>query len=547
MPYLRTRLLFLCFASIAFFTACRQAGAEDEAAPPSFAFADVQALAASLAAAPYAHPAKQVPEFLRALGYTEWRQLVYRHEKDILWNGNGGTGLQPRFLLPGFLFNQLAAINVIDENGVCQLPFSPELIEAPDKNLVAKMQQEQLGFAGFRLDATDGKGEVEAPGLVGTSHFQFTGRNARFGPFARPLALDTALPSGEQFSFFREFWLRKPIRDDAGLIVFALMDSPGITGAFEFTVTPGTSTVLDVHASFHARKGAAKPAKIGLAPMTGMFLFSETGGARPSDYRPEVHNTDGLLVADDAGWQWTPLKNPQRLAVNAFPLVNPRGFGLLQRDGNFDHYQDLVNRFDRSSSLWVEPKGDWGAGTVELVEIPGTRDYHPNIVAYWVPAPDAPPQNGDAAAAGGQNGKNGGNGPAFSVEYRLYWMPPGSKLHELGTARDTRMQRTAEDNTVTLIIDFEGEALNALPADTGLTSVIDLPKEVALVDKQLEKNTVTGGWRLTLTLTPPQGGVLDSLLAAREGPPLLPISAHLKKGENLAEVLTETWRYNLIP
>lgn len=535
MPYLRIRPPLLCLISIVLFVACRQAGAEEEVSPPppAFAFADVQTLAANLAAAPYAHAPGQAPEFLRALGYEEWRQLRYRHEKDALWNGNGGARLQPRFLLPGFLFNQFAAVNVVDENGVRRLPFSPELIEAADKNLVARMREEQLGFAGFRLDAGDGKGEIEAPGLVGTSHFQFTGRNARFGPFARPLALDTALPSGEQFSFFREFWLQTPQSEDAGLTVFALMDSPGITGAFEFVITPGSSTVLDVRATFHARKGAAKPAKIGLAPMTGMFLFSETDGGRANDYRPEVHNTDGLLVADDAGWHWTPLKNPQRLAVNSFPLDNPRGFGLLQRDGNFDHYQDLANRYDLSSSLWVEPKGDWGAGAIELVEIPGTRDFHPNIIAYWIPAPDATRQNGDA--------------PAFSVEYRLYWMPPASRLHELGLARDTRMQRGPDDNTVTLIIDFEGEALAALPADTGLTSVVDLPKEVSLVDKQLEKNTVTGGWRLTLTLTPPQGGVLDSLLAARDGPPLLPVSAHLKKGENLAEVLTETWRYNLIP
>lgn len=199
------------------------------------------------------------------------------------------------------------------------------------------------------------------------------------------------------------------------------------------------------------------------------------------------------------------------------------------------------NRYDLASSLWVEPKGDWGAGEIELVEIPDSKEYHANIIAYWVPGPKEASPDGAAGATGGAPAS------AFTLQYRLYWMPPGTKLHDLGVVRDTRIARSDEDGSIAVVIDFEGEALNALPADTGLTSVVEVPKEVGLLEKRLMKNGATGGWRLTLKLAPPRGGVLDSLWAAREGPAQFAIAAHLKRGENLPEVLTETWRYNLTP
>ena len=58
----------------------------------------------------------------------------------------------------------------------------------------------------------------------------------------------------------------------------------------------------------------------------------------------------------------------------------------MQRDRDFDHYQDDGVFYDRRPSLWVEPLGDWGAGAVQLVEIPTDDEIHDNIVAFWVPA-----------------------------------------------------------------------------------------------------------------------------------------------------------------
>ncbi len=534
-------VLFLCLCSIHLSGVPGPAAsaAEEPAAiagvsnksPLVFSFADVDKLAKELATEKYLPPETATPDLLNAFSFDQWLDFGYDFDQSTFWKSAKNT-LYPRFHTPGYIFSQIAKMNIVTHDEVQGLDFSPELFATDDKDLAGKICMPNMGFAGFTLCATPPKDGNASPGIMAASHFQFCAKNSRFGPFARPLTLDPALPSGELFSHFREFWLCEPDAGNSEFTVFALMDSPALTGAFEMTITTGTAQVVDVRSIFYARKGSTVPAKIGLAPISGMYLYSEVEGGDRIDYRPEVHNTDGLLLASAKDeWVWTPLKNPQRLAISTVSLTNPRGFGLIQRDNIFDHYQDLKNRYDRASSLWVEPVGEWGRGKVELMEIPSSKDFHSNIMAYWIPEPTTVDSDQ----------------PFLSLAYKLYWMAPGTKLHELATARDTRIQRSAEDKSVTFVIDFEGDELNELSADTGLTSVVEFAKEASLLEKHLMKNEVTGGWRLTLKYSLPHAGMLDSLLAAREGPPQLAFTAYLKKGENLPEALTETWRYTLIP
>lgn len=519
----------------------------EDTAEAAFSFTRVETEAKRLAAAPFAPP-EQVPDFLRALSWGQWNAIRYHAE-----NGkNLGIANSPfslRFLHPGFIFTQIVPINIITADGIHPVPFVPELFEVDDEDLAAKLRQARLGYAGFNLmyagttaDADDDDGTL---GLMGSAHFQFRGRKARFGGDARPVALDTAVPSGELHPFFREYWLRQPENGEEKFVIYALMDSPEMTGAVEMTVTLGTARILDVRATFFKRDGVAWPVKIGLAPATGMFMFSEATGGDIFDYRPEVHKCDGLLMAaggDD--WHWVPLKNPQRLAIGSFNLNHPRGFGLLQRDTAFDHYQDLYNRYERCTSVWIEPKGDWGAGRIELVEIPTDKDYQPNIMAYWIAGENSPLWRG----SNGREGAAADDGDApVSLEYRMYWLPPNAPLHEVGTVQATRIARSPDAASVMFVVDFAGEVLDQLPADIGLTSVVDAPREAPLLDKTLVKNEVTGGWRLVMTFGLPQGGVLEKLLTARDGPTPLQFSAYLKRGENLADVLTEKWVYNFIP
>ena len=238
------------------------------------------------------------------------------------------------------------------------------------------------------------------------------------------------------------------------MTIYALMDTPSMTGAYRFDITPGDFTVMEVACTLFARKGAKPVQKIGLGALTSMFLFGETENGRSADYRPEVHDSDGLIFLDaDLNWFWSPLANPRRLAINEFRLNNPRGFGLMQRDALFDHYQDLEARYEMRPSLWVEPKGDWGEGRLELIEIPSEEEIHDNMVAFW--APDKTADTGEVPE--GQDAAPKIYPETMSYAYRLVWMPPGANPHGLGWATATRTSR--QDDKLRFVIDFEGGEL----------------------------------------------------------------------------------------
>lgn len=472
------------------------------------------------------------PDSLRDLSEEQWRSIRFNPEY-APWRHNS-TPFAVSLFHPGFLFNRTVAVNVVTAEGIKRLPRSPEMFTYGSKTLAEKMRQAAPGAAGFQIayPLNDALSHEPVVFFLGASYFRAVGRHSRPGLHARALALNTALPEGEEFPHFREFWLVTPKAEDTTLTVCALMDSPSVTGAFRYAITPGTSTIMDVEARIFLRKGGVWPQKVGLAPLTSMFLYSETGNGWPGDYRPEVHSSDGLLFsAGQDQWTWSPLANPARLAVNTFSIENPRGFGLMQRDADFDHYQDIQERFDRRPSLWVEPQGEWGPGRIELVLIPSSEEIHENIVAFWVPDPPDP----DASTE---------NTQTLSLAYRLYWMTPGVTPHALGRVAATRVVK--REDTARFIIDFEGETLRAVPAETGLASLIQTPENTPIIEKHLVKNPVTGGWRLSFSVRlPRQDTVVRSIIAAREGSPRLRFRALLKKGENLPAPLTEEWVYDL--
>lgn len=506
-----------------------------------FSLADVEAKARELANSPFENPDGKVPDFLLNISYDQWRKLRFRPDHS-LWRKEN-LPFEVQFFHPGLFYNRLVTINIVEGRESKKLPFSTDMFEYGDENLAARVANTPLEYAGFRIhypiNRPDYRDEVTV--FLGATYFRAVGRNAQYGLSGRGLALDTALASGEEFPYFREFWLVRPAPDAEAITLYALMDTPSMTGAYRFVITPGESTRMDVRCSLFARRDARSVQKIGIAALTSMFLYGETENGQPGDYRPEVHDTDGLLFRDaDGGWFWSPLANPKRLAVNTFPLPDPRGFGFMQRDADFDHYQDLEARYDLRPSLWVEPTGDWGGGRLELIEIPSVEEIHDNMVAFWVP--DKPRIPG----TDGQPDREGDYPASLSFSYRLFWMAPGASPHALGRAMATRMARCGQGDAVRFLIDFEGGELGDLPAGTGLTSVIETPAETPLIDKQLVKNPETGGWRLVFQVrVPKEEGMMQSIRAAREGSPRYRFKALLKKGENLPDPLTETWVYDL--
>ena len=545
-PYLHRRVIraiFVFLVSIVVFSAsASQAETPPQTAPATQADAPAQTdtepflsilqKAQKRAARSFKVEEARVPDFLWSLTEAQWKGIQF-NPAHSLWRKKPLL-FDLELFHPGFIYNNSVIINVIDKDSHTALPFSPDLFTYTNKALAGKVTQTPPGFAGFRitypLNSPHSREGILS--FLGASYFNSTGKYARKGVHARGLALNTALSTGEEIPFFREFWIVTPKPSDTSLTVYAMLDAPSLTGVYRYIITPGTSTVMDVDARLFLRKDATWPQKIGIAPLTSMFLFSETDNGKPGDYRPEVHNSDGLLLfKGDNAWSWVPLVNPSRLAVNTFQMENPRGFGLMQRDATFDHYQDIGNRFDRKSSVWVEPQGDWGTGRIELIQIPSADEIHDNITTFWVPdslAPNAettPPQS-------------------ISLAYKLYWMTAGVTPHTLGRATNTRVIRNAD--TARFFIDFESEALKNLPEEFGLTSLVETPETAPITDKQLMKNPATGGWRLVFTVKlPRQDSVMQSIISAREGSARLRFRAVLKRGENLPDPLTEEWIYDL--
>jgi len=398
-----------------------------------------------------------------------------------------------------------------------EVRFDPELFDY-GKNTIDKAALRNIGFAGFRVHFALNTPKYKDEVLVfqGASYFRALGKDQRYGLSARGLAIDTGLASGEEFPRFTEFWIERPEPQAKELTIFALLDSESVAGAYRFVLRPGNETVTAVKARLFLRKNVAR---LGIAPLTSMYFFGEnqprTAGR---DYRPEVHDSDILLVQSGTGeWITRPLVNPKRLLVTSFALSNPLGFGLMQRDRQFEDYQDLEARYELRPSAWVEPRGGWGKGRVELVQIPTPDETNDNIVAFWVP--DELPK---LLAP-------------FDVEYRIRWQKNTDTKPPLSWVMQTRRGHgysRQPDPSIGFIVDFEGPVFKELPADAKIESVVTVDGNGQIVENHAYKNDVTGGYRLRLRVK-----------QVDDKKPI-EIRAFLRSGE---ATLTPTWSYIVPP
>lgn len=480
----------------------------------AFEFEDVARRARELAAAPPKKPQSSLPKELQSLDYGQYRAIRFKPER-FYWR-RAGLPFELAFFHRGWRYGESVRINEITADGVREIPFDPEAFDyGPNKLDPKKLQG--LGFAGFRvhfpLNTPDYKDEMLV--FLGASYFRALGKGQCYGLSARGLALDTAVASGEEFPRFVEFWIERPAPNTRELTVYGLLESRRATGAYRFVLRPGVDTVVEVKARLFLREGVAK---LGLAPLTSMYFFGENQRSAAEDYRPEVHDSDGLSIRSATGeWLWRPLVNPRRLQVTSFALTDPLGFGLMQRDRSFASYEELETRFDLRPSLWVEPKGKWGEGRVELVLIPTPDDTNDNIVAYWVPAAAPAPKQ------------------PYDFEYRLLWQKDAETRPPLAWVVQTRRgeaQPRKPDGSVALSVDFAGRALTKLPASVKPEAVLWIDANGQVLERGLQRNAATGGWRMTMRLR-----------RVDEKKPV-EIRAYLKGGN---ETLSETWSYILPP
>ncbi|HWA10839.1 MAG TPA: glucan biosynthesis protein [Opitutaceae bacterium] len=471
----------------------------------------VRAIAEKTAAAPYHARPSDLPPFLRDLSYDDYQRIQFRHDS-ALWRSDQRP-FTVEFFHPGSIHSRPVAINEFTGGYTQHIPFVRTFFDYADLHLGGRLPS-TLEYAGFRLlfHLEDPQRWDEVVAFLGASYFRGLAKGQRYGSSARGLALNAGGPGTEEFPDFTEFWLGKPEPGASTITFHALLDSPSVAGAYTFVLTPGSETVMEVHVSLFFR---SRVENVGLAPLTSMFWFGENSANHFGDFRGEVHDSDGLLVAPEDGVRWwRPLANPPQVRISDFSAAAIAGFGLLQRDRVFHDYEDSEARYERRPGAWVEPVGPWPPGRVRLLELPAKNEYDDNIVASWNLV--TPPEPGHP----------------LEYSYRLHWTNAATFGGPAGWVSSTRQTvQVDRAGRTKFVIDFDPAGPRAIPASANVTADLDLPREVTLLDQRVFRNEADGSWRLALLLDGPAGGHPVELRARL-----------LLEGKPLTETWVNTWQ-----
>lgn len=448
----------------------------------AFTFNDVVTQAEKLSKKAYVQPSKNIPSELSSLQFADYQKIYFKHDK-AYWSDRKSR-FKLEFYHEGMYFDVPVKINEIVNNQVNEIKFSPDYFDLSPINL-DKLDTKKLGFAGFKVHYpinNPAKTDDEIFTALGGSYFRAVGKNQHYGLSARGLAIDTGEMSGEEFPRFKEYWIERPEPNQKHLVIYALLDSKSVTGAYKITLIPSVDTTITIEAKVFFRDSVKK---LGVAPLTSMFLFGPNQPSPLLNYRPAMHDSNGLSIQAKNEWIWRPLNNPKRLSFSSYSLESPKAFGLIQRDKGFDDYQDLDDHYELRPSVWVEILNDWHKGRVELVEIPTADETNDNIVTYWVPE------------------KQYKAGDVLDVKYRLHYSlneqqryPKNEARAEstrlsLGDIKQANLIRKL-DGSNAYVVDFVGPNLSEQdPVD-----VISSINNGSIVSCDTQYNSVTKGWRV---------------------------------------------------
>ncbi len=489
--------------------------------PPAFGFEDVLKRARELSLKDHSAVTVALPEELARLDFDRWREIRFRADKAPLGEKGGKFRLQ--LFHPGHLFQRPVTINLVQDGRAEPIANVSKLFDyGPIK--FTKPLPSDLGVAGFRIHypLNDLRRGDEFVSFLGASYFRWLGRDQKYGLSARGLSIGTGLlDNKEEFPFFREFWIETPVGEASSINVSALLDSPSLTGAYKFTFEPGPESPVEVEVTLFPRKSVSR---IGMAPLTSMYFLGENDRHlndrnKYDEFRPELHDSDGLLIHTNEGeWIWRPLHNPLVQEVHNFPMTNVRGYGLIQRDRQFAHYQDIELNYEERPSYWIEPEDDWGEGRIELIELATKDETFDNIIVAFVPNEPA-----DAKKP-------------FSFNYRMRSLTDGLRLHALGYTLNTfsapayalGAAEAVGKNTRRFMIDFTGG---------DLAFHLGKPAAVEIV------STVANGKIFRQFLVPnPAGGGFRVMIDVEVHPTdMTTMTCKLRTG---SRVLTETWAYS---
>ena len=479
--------------------------------PQPFGFDWLKSEAKRLAAAPFADPPPRAADILDQLVYDAHNAIRFKPEMG-LWAESGGP-FPIQFFHLGKYFKSPVRLHTVAGGQAREILYSPDVFAFTKERWDEKLPRD-IGFAGFRVMAPGGKADWLA--FLGAAYFRSPGPSGQYGLSARGVAIDTAMPTAEEFPRFTQFWFAPVAGVPNAVAIYALMDGPSITGAFRMLAAKDAGVVIDIDCALYARKSMAR---MGIAPLTSMFWYGKN--SRVADWRPQIHDSEGLALWTGTGERiWRPLNNPPAVRTSSFLDRDPKGFGLLQRDRNFENYQDDGVFYDKRPSVWVEPVGAWGEGAVQLVEIPTEEEIHDNIVAYWVPR--AP------AEAGSE----------WSFRYRLHWVdeepyvPPLARVVATRTGLPGIPSQPRPPNRRKIVVDFEGGPVAGL-SDTarGDIEVIVTAERGTVVNPFSHRVLGTKRWRAVFELAFADRNPVD-------------LRAYLRMD---GKPLTETWLWQYSP
>lgn len=478
-------------------------------------FEFVRSKAAELAREPYKEWARDLSGAMPKLSYDQYRDIRFNPRKAV-WRYDH-IPFQMHLFHPGWIQNDQVDIHVVNGGRVSAVRYDKDFFDF-GTNAVGKVDEEQMRFSGFRLHYPLNRMEYldELVVFQGATYFRALAKDLVYGLSARAVAVNCGGPGPEEFPRFRAFWVCRPEPGEVFVRVYGLFDSPSLAGAGEFVIRPGAVTVMENRVAVYARTNIAH---LGIAPLTSMYWYGKNSARRFADFRPEVHDSDGLLMLNGAGeWLWRPLANEGTFRLCSFGDRDPKGFGLLQRDRAFGTYEDLEAHYQDRPSAWVTPKGGWGAGAVRLLELPAEDEFGDNIVAFW------------------ESAKPLAAGQSVEYAYDLRWFRDDPALPPLGRTLTTRVAdlpeygRKAEDDkrvTRKFVLDFSWPTV-AADAEAGKLEAVVSAEGATLTAPVGQHNPYGKTWRVFFRAT-----------AAAQGHPV-ELRAFVRRDN---QPVTETWIY----
>jgi len=476
-----------------------------------FDFDHLIAQAKALAGHPYQPPVIRHAEILDKIDADAAQQIHFKPEHQ-LWPPGSGAPFPAQLYHPGKFSKAPVRIYQLTGTTAREVQYSPSLFDFGTADFARKLPDD-IGFSGFRLMHPGAATDFLS--FVGASYFRSAGELDEYGLSARGIAVNTAT-GREEFPRFTGFWIAEPTAPGGDTVIHALLDGPSLAGAFRIAVSSDKLPILKLEMVLFVRKEIQR---LGVAPLNSMFWYGKHNRAQGVDWRPELHDSDGLALATGGGERiWRPLNDPASLKISAFMDKDPRGFGLLQRERDFARYQDDTAFYNRRPSVWIEPLTAWGEGSVQLIEMPTSEETSDNIVAFWVPKGPIKP------------------GAELRFAYKQYWLADEPNPSEAARVLATRIGiggaagKPHPPGTKKFVVDFAGTPLDALTRLDGVEPVVTASRGRVMGPVALPV-VGTKIWRLSFDL-------------AIDGTEPIDLRCYLR---HEGAALTETWLYQFLP